>query len=210
MTTALWSGSRGLHNVSRIHCQQSLNAVSSSSASSLDPFFTQCVLNFFTRYAIIPDGQTSFSELVWFRIPAKQSKLEEQWKEAHWVGKSERSDEPLLVFRGSTCSARAIRRKPREEQWNLDSVKEVVVHPWELRVRTEFDTPAVRQKYITNQALNKHGRTPHCTRCALGTGAHTSECRARFEAMWTKELAEAQVANRAADSISMGSRRERK
>ena len=31
-----------------------------------------------------------FSDLVWFRIPAKQPKLEEQWKEAHWVGKSER------------------------------------------------------------------------------------------------------------------------
>ena len=34
-----------------------------------------------------------FSELVWFRIPAKQPKLAEQWKEARWVGKSERSDE---------------------------------------------------------------------------------------------------------------------
>ena len=71
-------------------------------------------------------------------------------------------------------------------------------------MRTEFGAPAVRQKYITNQALNKHGRTPHCTRCALGTGAHSSEYRARFEDIWTKELAEAEVANRAADSISMG------
>ena len=44
----------------------------------------------------------------WFRIPAKQPKLGEQWKEAHWVGKSERSDEHLLAIRGSTFSARAI------------------------------------------------------------------------------------------------------
>ena len=79
-----------------------------------------------------------FSDLVWFRIPAKQPKLAEQWKEAHWVGKSERSDEHLLAIRGSTFSARTIRRKPRDEQWNLESVKAVLVSPWELRVRTEF------------------------------------------------------------------------
>ena len=41
------------------------------------------------------------SEVVWFRILAKQPKLAEQWKEAHWVGKSERS-EHLLAIRGST------------------------------------------------------------------------------------------------------------
>ena len=34
-----------------------------------------------------------FSDLIWFRTPAKQPKLAEQWKEAHGVGKSERSDE---------------------------------------------------------------------------------------------------------------------
>ena len=70
-----------------------------------------------------------FSELVWFRILAKQPKLAEQWKEAHWVGKSERSDEHLLAVRGSTYSARAIRRKPREERWNLRSVTAVLVSP---------------------------------------------------------------------------------
>ena len=128
----------------------------------------------------------------------------EQWKEAHWVGKSERSDDHSLAIRSSTLSVRAIRRKPREEQWNLDCVKAVLVRPWELRVRTEFDAPAARQKYITNQGLDKHGRTPLCTRCVLGTGAHSSVCRARFENIWTKELAKAAVANRADDIIPKG------
>ena len=71
------------------------------------------------------------------------------------------------------------------------------MRPWELRVRTEFDAPLARQKYITNQMLDRHGRTPFCTRCSLGTGAHSSECLPRFEATWTEELAEAEVANRA-------------
>ena len=79
-----------------------------------------------------------FSELVWFRIPTKQPKLAARWKEAHWVGMSERSEEHLLAIKGSTHPATAIRRKPREEQWNVDSVKAVLVRPWELRVRTEF------------------------------------------------------------------------
>ena len=106
----------------------------------------------------------------------------EQWKEAHWVGKSKRSDEQLLAIGGSSYSARAIRRKPRDEQWNLESVKAVLV-PWELRLRTEFDAPLTRQRYITDQMLDQHGRTPLCSTCSLGAGSHSSDCRARFEAI---------------------------
>ena len=169
-------------------------------------------------------GQTSFfklmskdyhgevgklSELVLVRIFAKQPKLADQWREAHWFGKSKRSDEQLLAIRGSTYSARAIRRKPHDEQWNLESVKAVLVSPWEVRVRTGFDAPVTRQKYITNQMLDQYGRTPLCTRCSLGTGSHSSDRRTRFEAVWTKELAEgevpirgeAEVANRAVDAV---------
>ena len=75
----------------------------------------------------------------------------------------------------------------------MDTVQAVLVRLLELRARTGFEAPAVR-----------HGRTPLCTRCGLRTGAHSSECRARFQAIWTKELAEAEVANRAADSIPVG------
>ena len=112
-------------------------------------------------------------------------------------------------MRGLTCSAKAIRRKPDEEKWNLESDKAVLVSPWELRVRTEFDAPPTGRKYITNQMLDQHGRTPLCTSCSLGTRSHSSDCRARFEAIWTKELpetevpirAEAEVANRAVDAV---------
>ena len=38
------------------------------------------------------------SDVVWFRILAKQPKLAEQWKEAHWVGKSERSEHLLAII----------------------------------------------------------------------------------------------------------------
>ena len=83
----------------------------------------------------------------------------------------------------------------------MDSVKAVLIRSWELKVSMKLDTSAVRPKYITDQVLDKHGRTPLCTRCALGTEAHTSECRARFEIIWTIELAEAETTSRAADSV---------
>ena len=103
-------------------------------------------------------------------LPNSQ-KLAEQWNEVHWVGKSIRSDEHLLVISGSTSSARAIRRKIRGKQWNVDSVKAVLVRPRELRGRTEFDAPAVRQKYIKSQALDhvRHDTPylPHASFCAV-------------------------------------------
>ena len=91
-----------------------------------------------------------------------------------------------------------------EEQWHVDSVKAVLIRSWELNVSTKLDTSAVRPKYITNQVLDKHGRTPLCTRCALGTEAHSSECRARSEIVWTKESAEAESTSRAADNVPSG------
>ena len=95
--------------------------------------------------------------------------------------------------------------KQRDEQWNLESVKAVLVRP----CATDFEAPLSRQKYITNHMLDQHGRTPLCTRCSLGTGSHSSDSRARFEAIWIKELAEAEVpiraeadvANRAVDAV---------
>ena len=78
-------------------------------------------------------------------------------------------------------------------------------------MRTEFDAPLTRQKYVTNQMLDKHGRKPCCARCSLVTGSHSSDCRARFEVMWTKELdeaegpirADAEVANRAVGAVPL-------
>ena len=90
----------------------------------------------------------------------------------------------------SRSEARLIQpERSRDEQRNSVSVKALLVSPWGTRVRTEPDAPLTGQKYIRNQMLDQHGRTPPCTRCSLGTGSHSSDCRARFESIWTKELA---------------------
>ena len=122
----------------------------------------------------------------------KTGRTAEQWKDAQWVGKLKRADEHVLVIRGMTRSAGAGRRQARDEKWNLGSVKAVLNRIQELTASTQFDTSVARQKYIVSQALNKHRRSPLCTRCARDT---------RFEIMWTKEFAEAEVANRTVDAV---------
>ena len=126
-----------------------------------------------------------FVEWSWFRSIAKTSKLEEQRIEAHLVGWLKRADEHSLVIRSLTRSAGAGRRQARNEKWHLDSVKAMLNRIRGMKTSTEIDTSVDRQKYITNQALDKHKRAPLCTKCAWGTGAH---CRARFEIIWTNEL----------------------
>ena len=67
-----------------------------------------------------------FAELKWFHSITKQSKLAEQWKDAHRVGKLKRADEHLLMISGWTRSARTGRRQARDEKWNWGSVKAVL------------------------------------------------------------------------------------
>ena len=110
-----------------------------------------------------------FAELSWFHSIVKQAKLAEQWEDAHWIGKLKRADEQLLVIRGLTRSARAAgRRQDRVEKWNLGSVKAVLNRIREWKTSTDIDTSVDNQKYITNQALDKHRRAPLCTKMRLG------------------------------------------
>ena len=59
-------------------------------------------------------------------------------------------------------------------------------------------------RYITNQARDKHRRTLLCTRRILDTEARSLEDQSRFESVWIKELAGAEIASRAVDVMSSG------
>ena len=102
-----------------------------------------------------------FAELSWFHNIAKQSKLAQQWKGARWVGKLKRADEQLRVIRSLTRSSqKQVEDKLVMKSRNLDSVKAVLNRIQEWKASTEIDTSVDRQKYITNQALDKHRRAP--------------------------------------------------
>ena len=126
----------------------------------------------------------TFSAMIWFRMPARQLMLAEPWKNAHWEGMAERSDAHVHV---RLCSARSIRRRPRVTNGGICG-EAVLVRLWDIEVRTDSDPPVTKQRYTTNWTLDRCGRTPLCTRCALGTTAHSLECRARFEAIWTPRI----------------------
>ena len=96
------------------------------------------------------------------------------------------------------------RRKYCDEQWNLDSGKTVSRRHRASKVSTERVTTVARQRYITKKALDKHKRTLLCTRRILVTDQCAVEHQSRFESVWIKELAEAEIASRADDGMSSG------
>ena len=80
--------------------------------------FTQCILKAEEQTSLFKSmsknyhGEAAkFVGLSWFCSIDKQTKLAEQWNDAHLIGKFKRDDEHLLVIRGSTPSARAGRKK---------------------------------------------------------------------------------------------------
>ena len=78
--------------------------------------------------------------MVSHRNIAKTSKLAEQWKDAHRVGKLKRADEHLFVIRSWTRSAGAGQKQVRDEQLNLGSVRALLNNIQELIVST-ISTP---------------------------------------------------------------------
>ena len=115
----------------------------------------------------------------------------------------------LLVINGSTPPDTASRRTSCDDQWNVDSVRAVLSPIWDLKMSPDIGKSAVRQKYMTNQALDRHRRPPLSKMCALDTGAHSPECRARFEIIWIKELTEGEIARYAADKHTVRFKYER-
>ena len=106
---------------------------------------TQCTVNAeeqtsFLKWMSKDDrGEVAkFADLSWFHSIAKRSKLAEQWKDSHWVGKLKRADEQLLVIRGLTRSVIAGRKQVRDEQWNVGSVKAVLNRIQESEANTEI------------------------------------------------------------------------
>ena len=105
--------------------------------------------------------------LVSHPLPSSQS-WRKQWREALWL---EIPNDLMNI-----CSRSEV-RLIQPERFGENHVrnfgirrvsKAVLVCPWELRVRTEFDAPLSRQKYITNQMLDQHGPTPALHKMLVG------------------------------------------
>ena len=81
-----------------------------------------------SRYAVRADGRTGYSRLkgreytsgiaifgeaIWYKLPktADLTKLDDRWRTAIWLGKSDRSDEHIIRLENGAVLARSVRRK---------------------------------------------------------------------------------------------------
>ena len=88
-----------------------------------------------SRYAVRADGRTGYSRLkgreytagisifgeaIWYKLPktADLTKLDDRWRTAIWLGKSDRSDEHIIGLETGAVLARSVRRKVEGKRWN--------------------------------------------------------------------------------------------
>ena len=88
-----------------------------------------------SRYAVRADGRTGYSRLkgreytagiaifgeaLWYKVPktADLTKLDDRWRTAIWLEKSDRSDEHIIGLETGAVLARSVRRKVEGKRWN--------------------------------------------------------------------------------------------
>ena len=74
-----------------------------------------------------------FSERSWIQRTAKQSKLEVEWEEVHWLVKLKRADEHWFANKSARHEVETSRRESCDEQWNVDNAKTVSSRTWESK-----------------------------------------------------------------------------
>ena len=105
-------------------------------------------------------GIAVFGEAMWYKLPktADLTKLDDRWRTAIWLEKSDRSDEHIIGLENGAVLARSIRRKVEGKRWNERALKMDTGTPWNFR-----PGEVVARRYIT-RALVDVNTTPQMTR----------------------------------------------
>jgi len=151
--------------------------------------FGECV------FACSPEAQVT---------PLKTARLEARWQKAVWFGKTDQSDEHIVVDKDGWRTCRTVARRPEDKRWNKKFFATVNVRSYEAaRVATlkdAADEAGSRRRYLTRTIVGEYGASQHCKACADGVGTHTAECRARLERFIAESEAEKLTA--AADTLA--------
>ena len=69
-------------------------------------------------------GITIFGEAIWYKLPktGDLTKLDDRWRTAIWLGKSDRSDEHIIGLENGAVLARSVLRKVEGKRWNERAV----------------------------------------------------------------------------------------
>ena len=114
--------------------------------SPLLPWLVRHCVWILSRYAVGADGRNGYSRLkgceytagvraIWYMLPktADLTKLDDSWRTAIWLGKSDRSDEHIIGLETGAVLTRSIRRKAEGKRWNERALKMVTGTPWNPR-----------------------------------------------------------------------------
>ena len=103
------------------------------------------------------------SEASWYKLPktADLTELDDRWRTAIWLGKSDRSDEHVIGLQNGAVLARSVRRKVEGKRWNERALKMVTGTPWNLRP----GEVVARRRYITRAFVDRDGPTEDCGAC---------------------------------------------
>ena len=153
----------------------------------------------FGRYAVRADGRTWYSRLkgreytsgialfgeaIWYKLPktADLTKLDDRWRTAIWLGKSDRSDHIIGLENGAVL-ARSARRKVEGKHWNDRALKMVTGTPWNPRP----GEVVARRRNIARALVERYGPTEDCGACFRKSQQRTERCRARFDLLCAGE-----------------------
>ena len=138
-----------------------------------------------SRYAVKAEGRTGYSRLkrreytagisifaeaIWYKLPmsADLRKLDDRWRTAIWLGKSDRSGEHIIGLETGAPLARSGHERA------LQMVTETPWHPRPGEV-------VVRRRYITRALIERCCPTKDYNGCFRKSQQHSERCRARFE-----------------------------
>ena len=130
-------------------------------------------------------GIAIFGEAIWYKLPkvADLTKLDDRWRTAIWLGKSDRNDEHIIGVDSGAVLARSVRRKAEGKRWSERALKLVSGTPWNPRP----GEVVMRRRYITRALVERYGRTEDCGACFRKSQQHSERCRARFERLCAGE-----------------------
>ena len=160
------------------------------------------------------EGSIPFGEKVWYKKLKESGKskqaMESLWEEGIWLGHARGTNEVVIGTREGVVKAWAIKRRPGDEKWDGNLVKEMqgtpskpnpnapgVTIPIKIsipggdrmdpeEVRPPRNETSSRGAYLKKQDFEKYGYTGNCEGCrrvrtGLPARAHNADCRLRME-----------------------------
>ena len=107
---------------------------------------------------------------------ANLTKLDDRWRTAIWLGKSDHSGEHTIGMEKRVFLARSMRRKVEVKRWNERALKIVTGtswHPFPGEVNLRF-------RYITGALIEEYGPFEDCGAFFGNSNQHTERCRATY------------------------------